>query len=69
MTERQGLLTAEGAARYLGVSRAYFFASVRPYLTGEVNVAAPQSHKRMPRWTVADLDAWIASRRKERQSA
>ena len=65
----KGLMTAVEAARYLGVSRAHFFAHIRPYLRGEVNVAAPQSQKRHPRWTVADLDAWIASHRQERQSA
>lgn len=69
MREQRGLLTAVEAARYLGVSRAHFFAHVRAQLQGEVNVAAPQSQKRMPRWTVADLDAWIDANRQERQSA
>jgi hypothetical protein len=65
----KGLLTATEAARYLGVSRTFFLTSVRPYLKGEVNVAAPQRQKPMPRWTVADLDAWVAVRRTERRSA
>ena len=55
-------LNASNAASYLGVSRAYFFKSIRPYIPF-VDVARPGNGvPPVLRWRVSDLDAYLASR-------
>lgn len=63
---RARYLSAPDAARYLGVSPNYFRQHVRPSLA--VHDFGAQG-RRLPRYDVHDLDAWAASRRKERKSA
>lgn len=63
------LLDVKAAARYLGVSRTFFLTVVRRLLPGEVDLRGPGSGKALPRWTVEDLDAYIATRRTDRRSA
>jgi len=62
------LLNVKQAARYLGVSRSYFFEHVRPYIA-VCDMRRPGGKQAVPRWTRADLDAFIAARRKERKTA
>lgn len=62
------LLTASQAAAYLGVSKSYFEETIRPHLSF-VDMRAPTAKKPMPRWTRSDLDAFIATRRKERKAS
>ncbi len=62
------LLNAKQAAFYLGVSKTYFEATIRPLLSFS-DLRAPGSKKPMPRWSRTDLDAFVAKRRVERKSA
>ena len=57
------LLTAREAAEYLGCSKSYFEAHIRPLLP-VVDMGRPEATQPMPRWHQADLDAFIASRKK-----
>lgn len=54
-------LNAGNAASYVGVSRTFFFSSIRPYLP-YVNVCCPGRTIPVLRWRVSDLDAYLASR-------
>jgi hypothetical protein len=62
------LFTAKQAAIYLGVSKTYFEAHIRPYLSFS-DMRAPGSKKPMPRWARVDLDKFVATRRKERKAS
>ena len=62
------LLTARQAAAYLGVSKSYFEEHIRPLLPFS-DLRAPGSAKPMPRWTRVDLEAFAATRRKERKAS
>lgn len=63
----QALLTARQSARYLGVSKAFFEAKIRPYI-GCIDLRAPGKKKPMPRWEVVELDLFIATRKKAQKS-
>lgn len=56
------------AAKYLGVSRSYFDEHVRPHIS-IVDMKAPGGKQPMWRFARTDLDAFIASRRREKKSA
>lgn len=62
------LLTAKQSAVYLGVSKTYFEAVIRPMLSFS-DLRKPGGKKPMPRWARTDLDAFIKSRRKERKAS
>jgi hypothetical protein len=62
------MFNAKQAAAYIGVSKSYFEESIRPMLSFS-DLRAPGSKKPMPRWSRADLDAFVAKRRVERKSA
>lgn len=57
------LLTADEAARYLGVRRTFFDANIRPHIP-ETDMRAPNAQQPMPRFAIEDLDAFRASRRR-----
>lgn len=59
-------VTAPVAARYLGVSANTFRAKIRPLIAVH-DFGTPEAP--IQRFAVADLDAWAASRRRERRSA
>lgn len=61
-------LNVAQAARYLGVSKTFFEEQVRPYIA-HADLRAPGSKKPMPRWLPADLDEWVASRRRKPTAA
>lgn len=63
-----GHFNARQAAAYLGVSKTYFEDHIRPFVSF-ADLRAPGSKKPMPRWSRADLDAFVAKRRKDRKSA
>lgn len=65
MTIPPALLTARQSAEYLGVSKSYFEEHVRPLLP-IVSLAHADARQPMPRWAVADLDDYIAERRREK---
>lgn len=67
-TMETSLLSAKQAAIYLGVSKTYFEAKIRPYVSFS-DMRAPGSKKPMPRWSKVDLDSFVAKRRVERKSA
>ena len=54
-------LNGGNAAVYTGVSRAHFYAAIRPYIPF-VDVSRPGSQIPVLRWRVSDLDAYLASR-------
>lgn len=58
----RGLLSSDEAAAYLGVSRSFFDAHIAPVLP-VVDLAPEHARQGMPRWWIADLDAYIRSRR------
>lgn len=58
------LLDKVQAAKYLGCGFTYFQEHVRKLLP-VVDIADPSAKKPMPRWSRADLDAFIASRRRD----
>lgn len=62
------LLTARQAAIYMGVSKSYFEDHIRPHIA-IVDVAREGAKQAMPRWSVTDLDGFIAARRREKKSA
>jgi hypothetical protein len=61
MTE-PALMTAKQSAVYLGVSKAYFEASIRPYIQC-VDLRKPGGKKPMPRFERVELDRHIESRK------
>jgi hypothetical protein len=63
-----GYLDADGARRYLDVSKSFFEDHIRPLLAVH-DFKAPGSKKPMPKFARADLDAWAQTRRKERTVA
>lgn len=61
-SQRSFCLSARRSAKYLDVSVSYFRARIAPELCS-VDFAMPSAKKRMPRWSIADLDRWAESRR------
>ena len=60
-----GYLRPGKAAAYLGVSRRHFETHIAPWLP--VHDLTPTGAKRrLLVWAVADLDDWMAARRRER---
>ena len=55
-------LSAKRSARYLDVSVSYFRARIAREVPS-VDFATPGSRKRLPRWSITDLDRWVALRR------
>ena len=64
----RALLDVGEAAKYLGVSRSYFDDHLRALLP-IVDMKAPGQKQPMWRFTKADLDAFIESRRRERKAS
>ena len=58
-TDKPRLITAEEAARYLGMSRTTFDGLVR----NEPRLSPIYVTERMPRWDKLDLDKWIDERK------
>lgn len=63
-----GYMDADGARRYLDVSRTYFDEHIRPILPVH-DFRAPGSKKPMPKFSRGDLDAWAMTRRREKRPA
>lgn len=63
-----GYFDADGARRYLDVSKSFFEDHIRPLLPVH-DFKAPGSKKPMPKFSRIDLDEWARSRRKERKLA
>lgn len=61
-----GYFDADGARRYLDVSKSYFEEHIRPLLPVH-DFRAPGSKKPMPKFSRDDLDEWARSRRRERK--
>lgn len=59
-------VSAPAAARYLGVSPNTFRAKIRPLIPVH-DFGTPGQP--IPRYAIADLDEWAASRRREKKSA
>ena len=60
---KQELYDPNEAAAYLGVSRSFFDDEIRP-LVPIVDMKSPKRKQPMWRFAKADLDAFIASRRR-----
>lgn len=54
-------MAAKDASRYLGVSRAHFYAHIKPTIKA-VDVKPPTSTKPMWRWRKEWLDDWMEQR-------
>lgn len=61
-----GYLDADGARRYLDVSKTFFEDHVRKFIPVH-DFRAPGSKRPMPKYSRTDLDAWALTRRKERK--
>jgi hypothetical protein len=54
-------LSAKAAAAFLGMSASHFRSHVAPEVEC-LDLAPAGARKRMPRWSVADLNRWAKSR-------
>lgn len=59
------LLSADEAAKYLGVRRSHFLEHIRPQIAIEYDLAAP-GKRPLPRFDRADLDRWMLTRRRDK---
>jgi len=55
-------LSAKQAAQRMGVSLSFFRAKIAPSIQC-VDLARMGARKRLPRWSVTDLDEWADRRR------
>lgn len=64
----QELYDPNEAAAYMGVSRRFFDDAIRPHLP-IIDMKSPKRQQPMWRFTKTDMDAFIASRRREKKPA